>query len=126
MQPVILSMEVYVNDSFGSESQLRIENDVKCLIIARGSFDRERILFLNQPLPHLLYNEEWIVAHILRDKTSSDPKTSISNRTLAGVKCRWRHTRVDCLKLEKTKQLTAMAFKAVSHSIFPVMLPAMC
>lgn len=30
---------------------------------------------------------------------------------------------VDCLELEKTKQLTAMAFEAVSHSMLPISLP---
>ena len=28
----------------------------------------------------------------------------------------WHNTRIDCLELEKTKQLTAMAFEAVPHS----------
>ncbi|KAK0635522.1 hypothetical protein B0T17DRAFT_46826 [Bombardia bombarda] len=45
------------------------------------------------------------------------------NKTLAGVKCRWHHTKVDCLDLERTKQLTANAFEAVfAQSIRPINL----
>lgn len=60
------------------------------------------------------------VARISRDKTSGDLKTAISNRILAGVKCQWHHTLVDCLQLEKTKLLTAMTFETISHSILPI------
>jgi hypothetical protein len=42
------------------------------------------------------------------------------NQTLAGVKCQWHHAKVGCLELDKTKQLTAMAFEAVSISILPI------
>ncbi|EWZ77729.1 hypothetical protein FOMG_16426 [Fusarium oxysporum f. sp. melonis 26406] len=122
MQPVILSMEVDDDDSFESEYRLRIGNQVKYLIISPRTFDRDTLSFPIQSLPRLPYNEEWTVAHISRDETSGDLKTSISNRTLAGVRCRWHHIRVDCLELEKTKQLTAMAFEAVSHSILPITL----
>ncbi|KAI0799442.1 alpha-galactosidase A [Xylaria sp. FL0064] len=124
MQPIILSMEVDDDDSFESEYRLEIGNQVKYLVISPETFDRDTLSFPLQPLPHLPYNEEWTVANISRDKTSGDLKTSISNRTLAGVKCQWHHTRVDCLELEKTKQLTAMAFEAVSHSILPITLPS--
>jgi serine/threonine protein kinase len=124
MQPVILSMEVDDDDSCESEYRLRIGNQVKYLIISPKTFDRDALSFPIQSLPRLPYNEEWTVARISRDETSGDLKTSISNRTLAGVRCQWHHTRVDCLELEKTKQLTAMAFEAVSHSILPTTLPS--
>ncbi|KAL2887361.1 hypothetical protein HOO65_050482 [Ceratocystis lukuohia] len=114
MQPVILSMEVDDDDSFESEYRVRIGNQVKYLIISPRTFDRDTLSFPIQSLPCLPYNEEWTVAHISRDETSGNLKTSISNRALAGVKCQWHHTEVDCLELEKTKQLTAMAFEAVS------------
>ncbi|KAF4333636.1 alpha-galactosidase a [Fusarium beomiforme] len=75
-----------------------------------------------QSLPCLPYNEEWTVAHISRDETSGELKTSVSNRPLAGVSCQWHHIRVDCLELNKSKQLTAMAFEAVPNSILPIPL----
>ncbi|KAK0748304.1 alpha-galactosidase A [Apiosordaria backusii] len=124
MQPIILSMEVDDDDSFDSEYRLRIGNQVKYLVISPGTFDRDTLSFPLQSLPPLPYNEEWTVANISRDKTSGDLKTSILNQTLAGVKCQWHHTKVDCLELEKTKQLTAMAFEAISHSILPIILPS--
>ena len=122
MQPTILSMEVDDEDSSESEYRLRIGKQVKYLIISPKTFDRDTLSFPIQFLPRLPYNEEWTVAHISRDETSGDLKTSILNRNLAGVRCQWHHTRVDCLEVEKIKQLTAMAFEAVSHSSFPVTL----
>jgi hypothetical protein len=116
VQPVILSMEVDDDDSFESEYRLRIGNQVKYLIISPGTFDRDTLSFPLQSLPPLPYHEEWTVAHISREKASGDLKTSILNKPLAGVKNQWHHTRVNCLELEKTEQLTAMAFEAVSHS----------
>ncbi|KAJ5219379.1 uncharacterized protein N7498_001478 [Penicillium cinerascens] len=122
MQPVILSMEVDDDDSFESEYRLRIENQVKYLIISPGTFDRDTLSFPIQSLPNLPYNEEWTVARISRDESSGNIETSFSNRTLAGVKCQWHHTLVNCLELEKTRQLTAMALEAVSHSLLPITL----
>lgn len=124
MQPVILSMEVDDDDSFESEYRLRIGNQIKYLIISPGTLDRDTLSFPVQFLPKFPYNEEWTVAHISRDETSGDLKASISNRTLAGVRYQWHPTRFDCLELEKTKQITAMAFEAVSHSILPTTLPS--
>lgn len=103
MQPVILFMEVDDDDSVESEYPLRIGNQVKYLIISPRTFDRDTLSFPLQSLPRLPYNEEWTVAHISRDVISGDLKTSISNRTLAGVKCRWHHSQIDCLELKKTK-----------------------
>ncbi|KAI1111608.1 alpha-galactosidase A [Nemania sp. NC0429] len=124
MQPIVLSMEVDDDDLVESEYRLRIGNQVKYLVISPGTFDRGTLSFPVPSLPRLPYNEEWTVANISRDKTSGDLKTSILNRTLAGVKCQWHHTRVDCLELERTKQLTATAFEALSHSILPATLPS--
>ncbi|KAK1973855.1 alpha-galactosidase A [Colletotrichum cereale] len=107
VQPTILSIEVDDDDSFESEYRIRIENQVKYL-----------------SLPHLPYNEEWSIANISRDQTTGDLKTSLSNRTLVGVKCQWHHTQVDCLELEKTKQLTAMAFEALPHPTLPIKPPS--
>ncbi|KAH7227616.1 hypothetical protein BKA60DRAFT_675243 [Fusarium oxysporum] len=123
IQPVILSMEVDDDDSFESEYRLRIGDQVKYLVISPRTFDRDTLSFPIQSLPCLPCNEEWTVAHISRDETSGELETSISNRALAGVRCRWHHTQVDCLELEKTKQLTAMTFEAISHPILPVTLP---
>lgn len=123
MQPIILSMEVDDDDAFESEYRLRIGNQVKYLVIAPGTFDRDTLSLPLESLPRLPCNEEWTVAFISRDKTSGDLKTSVLNRTLAGVKGQWHHIKVDCLELEKIKQLTAMTFEAVSHSILPAALP---
>ncbi|KAJ5214997.1 hypothetical protein N7468_010676 [Penicillium chermesinum] len=120
MDPVILSMEVDDDDAFESEYRLRIGDSVTYLIISPKTFDRDTLSFPVQSLPSLPWHEEWTVAHISRDGTSGDLKISLSDRTLAGVKCQWHHTLVNCLELEKTKLLTAMAFEAVSHSIIPI------
>ena len=119
MHPVVLSMEVDDDDSFESEYRLRIGNSVKYLIISPKTFDRDTLSFPVPSLPSLPWHDEWTEAHIWRDETSGELKTSISNRTLAGVKCQWNHTLVNCLEVEKTKLLTAMTFEAVSHSILP-------
>ncbi|KAF2274532.1 uncharacterized protein EI97DRAFT_495292 [Westerdykella ornata] len=102
MQPVILSMEVDDDDCFESEYRLRIANQVKYLIVSPRTFDRDTLSFPIRSLPPLPYNEEWTVAHISTDETSGHLKTSISNRTLAGVRCQWHHTR------------------AIAHSILPL------
>ncbi|RAO67975.1 uncharacterized protein BHQ10_003987 [Talaromyces amestolkiae] len=116
MQPIILSMEVDDEDSFESEYRVRIGNTVKYLIVSPKTFDRETLSFPIQSLRSLPYHEEWTVARISRDVSNGDLKTSISNQTLAGVKCQWHNNCINCLELEKTKQLTAMAFEATIHS----------
>ncbi|KZF20441.1 alpha-galactosidase A [Xylona heveae TC161] len=124
-QPVILSMEVDDDDEYESEYRVQIGEKVKYLVISPGTFDRDTLSFPLQSLPHLPYDKEWTLAYISRDKASGDLKTSFSDKTLAGVKSQWHHTRVDCLALEKTEQLTAMAFEAVSHSILPIAPPSL-
>ena len=101
------------------EYRLRIGNRVKYLVVSPGTFGRDTLSLPLQSLPPLPCNEEWTVASISRDNTSGDLKTSLSNRKLAGVKNQWHHTTVDCLGLERTKQLTASAFEAISHSALP-------
>jgi len=120
MHPTVLSMEVDDEDSFESEYRLRIGNQVKYIIIYPKTFDRDTLSFPIQSLPSLPWYDEWTVAQISRDETSGDLRTSISNRPLAGVKCRWHQTLVDCLELERTKLLTASAFEAVSHLTLPI------
>jgi predicted Ser/Thr protein kinase len=119
MQPVIFSMEVDDDEAFESEYRIRIGNQVKYLVISPGTFDKDILSFPIQSLPHLPSDQEWTVAHISRDKTSGDLGTSLSNRTLAGVTCQWHPTLIDCLDLERTKQLTASAFEAISPSLTP-------
>ncbi|KAI0101639.1 alpha-galactosidase A [Nemania sp. FL0031] len=123
MQPIILSMSVDCDDSCESEYRLRIGNQVKYLIVFPGTFDRDTLSFPLASLPPLPYNEEWTVANISRDKISGTLKTSILNRQLASVECQWHPTKVDCLELEKIKQLTATALEAVLHSSLPINLP---
>ena len=120
MQPVVLSMEVDDNDSVASEYRVQIGNQVKYLVVSPKTFDRDTLSFPVPSLPDLPRNdEEWTVARISRDADSGDLKTSISNKTLAGVECRWHPAQIDCLELKKTEQLTAMALEVVSHSIHP-------
>ncbi|KAL3471050.1 hypothetical protein BJX99DRAFT_263665 [Aspergillus californicus] len=124
MHPAILSMEVDDEDSFESEYRLRIGNQVKYIIIAPKTFDRDTLSFPVQSLPSLPWSDEWTVAHISRDETSGDLRTSFSNRQLAGVKCQWHHTLFDCLELERTKALTASAFEAVLRPSLPNIVQA--
>jgi len=124
MQPSILSMEVDDDDSFESEYRLRVGNQVKYLVISPGTFDRTTLSSPLQSLPPLPYNEEWAVANISRDEISGDLRVSFSDRNLAGIHCQWHQTKVDCLQLERTKQLTAMAFEVLSHSIPELNLPS--
>lgn len=123
MQPVILSMEV--DDDFESEYRLRFGHQVKYLVISPKTFDRDTLSFPTQCLPSFPYDKEWAIAHIWRDETSGDLKTSISNRTLSGVKCQWHKIRIDCLELEKIKQLTAMALEAAFYSTLPITLTSL-
>lgn len=80
MHPVVLSMEVDDDGSFESEYRLRIGNSVKYLIITPKTFDTDTLSFPVQSLPSLPWDDELTVAHISRDETSGDLKTSISNR----------------------------------------------
>lgn len=112
-------MEVDDDDSCESEYRVQIGNQVKYLVIYPGTFDRDTLSLPLGSLPPLPYNEQWTVAHISRNKTSGLLETSTSNRTLAGVKCQWHPNLVDVLELERTKQLTAAAFEALSHSTLP-------
>ncbi|KXH36329.1 alpha-galactosidase A [Colletotrichum nymphaeae SA-01] len=122
MQPTLLSMEVDDDDSSQSEYRLRIGNHVKYLVISPGTFDRDILSFPLQSLPRLPYNEKWTIASISRDKISGDLKTSLVNRPLAGVEDQWHHTKVDCIELEKTQQLTARTFEALFPSTLPTNL----
>ncbi|KAJ0158827.1 hypothetical protein CTA2_10839 [Colletotrichum tanaceti] len=100
--------------------RLQIGNQVKYLVVSPRTFDRDTLSFPIPSLPSLPYNEEWTMANISRDEITGSLKISLSNRTLAGVECQWHKTKVDCLKLGKTKQLTAMAIEARLHSILPI------
>ncbi|KAL1870721.1 hypothetical protein Daus18300_005041 [Diaporthe australafricana] len=115
IQPIILSMEVDDEDEVESYYRLRIGSQVKYLVISPGTFDRNTLSFPLQFLPALPHNKEWTVANISRHGTNGNLKTSLSNRTLDGVEGQWHDAKVDCLELEKTKSLTAMAFEALSH-----------
>lgn len=116
-------MEVDDDDSVESEYRVQIGNQVKYLVVSPKTFDRDTLSFPVPSLPDLPRNdEEWTVARISRDASSGDLKTSVSNKTLAGVECRWHPTQIDCLELKKTEQLTAMALEVVSHSIHPATL----
>ncbi|KAF2758788.1 alpha-galactosidase A [Pseudovirgaria hyperparasitica] len=119
IHPVILSMEVDDDDSHESEYRLQIGNQIRYLTISPGTFDRATLSFPLQSLPNLPYDEEWTVAHIWRDKSSGALQSSITNRTLAGISRPWHQTRINCLELQKTEQLTATAFEALSPPSIP-------
>ncbi|ATY58572.1 alpha-galactosidase A precursor [Cordyceps militaris] len=116
MQPVVLSMEVDDDDAFESEYRLRIGNQVRYLIISPGTFDRDTLSFPVGSLPPLPYDEKWTVARISRDKTTRDVTYALSDRAMAGVRNPWHPVSIDCLSLDKTTQLTAMALEAVPCS----------
>ncbi|KAI1765526.1 alpha-galactosidase A [Hypoxylon sp. FL1150] len=124
IQPIMLSMEVDDDISSESEYRLRIGDQVKYLIISPGTFDRDTLSFPLPSLPCLPYNEEWTVAKISRDKTTRELQHILLNRKMAGVKCQWHRTSVDCLKVERTKQLTVAAFEARLHSTLPIAPPS--
>lgn len=123
-KPIILSMSVDDDDSCESEYRAQVGGHVKYITISPGTFDRDTLSFPFQSLTLLLFDEEWSVARISRNKSSGDLRASMSNRALAGVSCQWHDISVDCLKLERTKQLTATAFEAISHSDLPIALPS--
>lgn len=120
MHPVVLSMEVDDEDLFQSEYRVRIGHQVKYIIISPKTFDRDTLSFPIESLPSLPWCDEWTVAHISRDETSGDLRTSIANKPLAGVKCQWHHAVFDCLALKRVKVLTGAAFEAVLHPILPI------
>lgn len=109
-------MEVDDDDSYESEYRVQIGSEVKYLIISPGTFDRDTLSLPIESLPPLPYNEKWTTAHISRHKISKDLEYTLSDRRLAGINNQWHRLSIDCLSLEKTKQLTAMVFEAVSHS----------
>lgn len=109
-------MEVDDDDSFESEYRVQIGDQVKYLVISPKTFDRDTLSFPIQSVPNLPWCGDWTVTHISRDETTGDLRYSISTRTLAGVKCQWHPTLVNCLELKRTQLLTALAFEAVSPS----------
>ena len=115
-EPAILSMEVDDEDASDSEYRLRFGNEVKYLIISPGTFDRRTLSFPIPALPHLPYHENWTVAHVSRDRVDGELKITTSSRDLASIKNRWHNAQFDVLKLERVKQLSAMAFEAVFRS----------
>ncbi|KAK4108643.1 alpha-galactosidase A [Canariomyces notabilis] len=124
-KPTILSMEVDNDNLFESEYRVRIGDQVKYLIIAPGTFDRDTLSFPLQSLSDLPYDQEWTVAYISRDKLSGDLKSLLMTRPLAGVECQWHHASIDCLQLQSTKQLTPTVFEAVLlHSNASIMPPS--
>ncbi|KAK4119312.1 hypothetical protein N657DRAFT_674964 [Parathielavia appendiculata] len=99
---------------------MKIGHHVRYLVIKPGTFDRNALSFPLGFLPPLPYEAEWTVAHISRDATDGNLRTSFSNRALAGVNCRWHNLLIDYLGLEKSKQFTATAFEA---TVPPGVLP---
>ncbi|KAH9905492.1 hypothetical protein F4778DRAFT_770038 [Xylariomycetidae sp. FL2044] len=72
------------------EYRVRVGDNIKYLVISPGTFDRDTLSFPLYALPRVSFDEEWTVAHILREKTSG---------SLAG--------------------LAGAALEAISHSTLP-------
>lgn len=71
LQLLVLSMEVDDDDSFESYYRLRLGTQVKYVTISPGTFDRDTLSFPVPSLPRFPDNEEWTIAHLSRDETSS-------------------------------------------------------
>lgn len=118
MGPVILSMEVDDDDSWDSYYRLRIGSQVRYLVISPGTFDRDTLSLPLQSLPKLPTGD-WTTAKIFRDKTTGDLRTGFSKHVLSGVRSQWHPVSVDCLELERSKQLTASAFEVITPRSVP-------
>lgn len=119
--PVILSMEIYSWDD--SDYRTLIEGQVKYLIIAPGTYDRETLSMPLSSLPSLPKGGNWNMTHISRDAATSELKTALQSIKLAGVRETWHPTSVNCLELSRTRQLTVAAFETRCPSLNLVASP---
>ncbi|KEY67055.1 hypothetical protein S7711_04734 [Stachybotrys chartarum IBT 7711] len=122
-QPIILSMYLKYANFTTSEYRLQVGNQVKYLIISPGTFDKDRLSSPLQSLPSLAYRNERNVAEVSRDEVSGNLNIIFSKRELVGVPFDWHQTKVDCLDLKNTGQLTDTVFEARLHSILPTTSP---
>ncbi|KAF4303937.1 alpha-galactosidase A [Botryosphaeria dothidea] len=83
--PSIIPMEVDNDDADESYYRVRIGNRVKYLEIAPATLERGALSFPLAFLPPLPFDGDWSVAHISRDGTPGELKTSLSHRQLAAV-----------------------------------------
>ncbi|KAE8355913.1 hypothetical protein BDV28DRAFT_145711 [Aspergillus coremiiformis] len=107
---VILSMDVCSKDI--SEYRILIQGHVRYLTIARGTYDRSTLSMPLDSLPDLPRSDAWNRAHISRDSSIGELKTEVWTETLPAVQDIWHPETVDCLKLERVKQITAATFEA--------------
>ena len=118
--PVILSMEVCSRDD--SDYRILIEGQVKYLTIAPGTYDRETLSMPLSSLPSLPKEGNWNMAHISRDPATSELKTALQSKALAGVRDSdtWHPTSVNCLEVSRIRQLTGATFEASCPSLNPL------
>lgn len=74
--------------------------------------DRPTLSMPLDSLPTFPKDPEWNTAHITRDPSTDEPKTTLQNRRLAGVGETWHPISIDCLELTRVKRLTASTFEA--------------
>lgn len=117
INPVIISMEVDLEDECESKYRLQIGDRVKYVDVAPATFDKDTLSLPLSSFPALPYHDDsWTVAHISRDAESGELKTLLSDQKLAGVQNIWHSTQINVLDLKRTKQLTGAAFEALISS----------
>lgn len=122
--PSIISMEVDDDDADESYYRVRIGNCVKYLEIAPATLERDALSFPLTFLPPLPFDGDWSVAHISRDGTSGELKTSLSHRQLAAVQNVWHSAHINVLDLKRTEQLSGAVFEALlPDAAFPGTAP---
>lgn len=122
MHQVIVDMEVDDDSSYESEYRIQMENLMKYVVIAPGTFDRDTLSLPLAELPHLPCDKEWTVANISRNGTTKQLQTEFSARELSGVQCQWHPMRIDWFSIRKLERLTPGAFEAVAgipHDALP-------
>ena len=119
MQPVIICKEVDDENTWESDYRVRVGDQVKYLVIAGGTFDRDTMSFPLESLPEMPWDSDWTIANIARDELGADLKITYSNRTLEGVKNNWHPISVDCLKLRRTGWSHALTYVATLETAPP-------
>ncbi|CAK7272235.1 hypothetical protein SEPCBS119000_005018 [Sporothrix epigloea] len=112
-KPVVLSMEVDMDDATESYYRIQFGSQVKYLIVDPGIIDRDVHIMPIDSLPTFPYAEKWTEAHVSRNKISNDLEYNFSDRELAGVKNQWHPKLIDFLTLEKIRSIAITVFEAV-------------
>ncbi|GLA06017.1 hypothetical protein AnigIFM60653_006538 [Aspergillus niger] len=119
--PMMLSMDVSSMDD--SDYRILLQNRVRYLTIRPGTFDRSTLSMPLSSLPDLPKDCTWNSAHLSRDKSSGELVVELQKRDLVGIADVWHPSQVDCLKLRRTRQLTATTFEATYCGSEPISSP---